>query len=268
MLDVTSRLLPNRLLAGLAESQLARLSPHLEPVDLPLGMMLEPAHEPIAFVYFPASGLTSTVAREPGGGRIEVGIIGREGMTGLPVLMGDDRSPNETQMQVAGTGHRLPADALRAALAAEPALRERFLRYAHTFVIQASQTALANGKHTIEQRLARWLVMCQDRVESEQLPLTHEFLSIMLGVRRAGVTIATHMLEGRGLIRARRGCIRIRDRAGLEAEAGGSYGIPEAEYARLMGAPASVDSPGILRPIFSERGSELGPRALFEVRRS
>ncbi len=138
-------------------------------------------------------------------------------------------------VQLPGTGHRIEAAALREAMGAEPAIRERFLRYAQAFSVQVAHTTLANGRHTIQARLARWLLMCQDRVGGDNLDLTHEFLSLMLGVRRAGVTMATHDLEGRGLIKATRGRIRVIDRAGLEAAAPGIYDVPEAEYARLMG---------------------------------
>jgi CRP-like cAMP-binding protein len=225
----------NLLLAGLTESEFEYLAPHLEPVELAHAMQVEAPDEPIVHAYFPASGLASVIAQDRAGRRIEAGLFGREGMTALSVVMGDDRSPNETTFQIAGSGHRIATDALREAMRAEPAIRDRFLLFAHAFAIQTAQTALANGKHSVEERLARWLLMCQDRVGGYELHLTHEFLSIMLGVRRAGVTVTIHILEGRHLIKAKRGCIRVVDRDGLKAAARGSYGVTEAEYARLLG---------------------------------
>lgn len=235
MADGAPRQARNHLLAGLAQAQLARLAPELEPVELPLGTTLEGAGEPIGQVYFPASGLTSVVAVGADGGRIEAGLFGRDGMTGVAVVMGDDRSPHETLIQMPGAGHRIAAGALRDAMREEPAIRERFLRFAQAFAIQLAHTALANGRSTIQPRLARWLLMCHDRADGDILELTHEFLSLMLGVRRAGVTVALHELEGRRLVKATRGRICILGRAGLEALAHGIYGVPEAEYARLMG---------------------------------
>ncbi len=238
MLDAIPHNFRNQLLSGLAPAQLAHLVPHLEPVELPLRMTMQVPDEPIEQVYFPASGITSIAVGDARGKRIEAGLFGRDGMTGLPVVMGDDRSPHEVFIQTEGQGHRMDADALREAMAAEPAIRERFLRFIQAIAIQVSYTTLANGQHTIVARLARWLLMCDDRSDGDTFALTHEFLSLMLGVRRAGVTVATHELEGRGLIKATRGRIRILDRGGLETAADGAYGVPEAEYQRLLGGKA------------------------------
>ncbi len=235
MLDAVPRNFRNQLLSGLTEAQLARLAPELEPMELPLGMVLESPGEVIEQVHFPASGVGSVIAVGPDGQRVEAGLFGRDGMTGLAVVLGTDRSPHEMRCQVPGTGHRLAADALREAVAAEPAIRGRLLLYAQAFAVQVAHTALANGRHPLQTRLARWLLMCHDRVDGDAMEITHEFLSVMLGVRRAGVTVALHELEGRGHIKATRGRIRLLDRAGLEATAQGIYGVPEAEYARLMG---------------------------------
>ncbi len=249
MADAAPRHFRNRILAGLTGPQLALLEPDLEPVELPLGMNLERPGEPIEQAYFPAAGVGSVVAIGSDGQRIEAGLFGREGMTGLAVVMGDDRSPHEMMIQLAGTGHRIEADALREAMAADPAIRERLLRYSQAFAVQVAHTTLANGRHALQERLARWLLMCQDRMEGDHLDLTHEFLSIMLGVRRAGVTVALHMLEGRGVIKATRGRIRVLDRAGLEATAHGLYGVPEAEYARLMGEAWGGAGRGLAGPL-------------------
>ncbi len=238
MLDAIPQNFRNQLLSGLTPAQLAHLVPHLEPVELPVRLTMQVPHEPIEQVYFPASGITSIAVADTRGKRIEAGLFGRDGMTGVPVVMGDDRSPHEVFIQTEGQGHRMNADALREAMAAEPAIRDRFLRFIQAVAIQVSYTTLANGQHTIVARLARWLLMCDDRSDGDTFLLTHEFLSLMLGVRRAGVTVATHELEGRGLIKATRGRIRILDRGGLETAADGSYGTPEAEYQRLLGMKA------------------------------
>ncbi len=234
-MDASPRNFSNRLLVGLTEAQLGHLAPELEPVELPVRMVLHAPGEPMEHVYFPGSGIGSMIAIGTDDQRIEAGIFGREGLSSLAPVMGDDRSPHEVLVQVAGAGHRIGTDALREAMAAEPTIRDRLLRYAQAFAVQVAHTALANGRYPLQPRLARWLLMCRDRIDGDQLDLTHEFLSVMLGMRRAGVTVATHELEGRGVIRATRGRIRILDRAGLEALAHGIYGVPEAEYARLVG---------------------------------
>ena len=138
-------------------------------------------------------------------------------------------------MQVEGRGYRIAAEALRRAIDTSASLRGLLLRYAHTFLVQTAQTALANAGAPAEERLARWLLMYHDRQDGDDLSVTHEFLSLMLGVRRPTVTVAIHTLEGAGLIRARRGRIRVLNRAGLEEAAGEAYGPAEAEYERLIG---------------------------------
>ncbi len=228
--------LPSRniLLRALSAGDAALLARHLEPVDLAQRFVLEPPHEPVAHVYFPDSGLASTVARAGRDRRAEVGLFGRDGMSGLCVVLDDDRSPDECFMQLAGVGQRIVSDRLREAMAESATLRPVFLRFVKVMLIQSGQTALANAKALLERRLCRWLLMCHDRIDGDSLELTHEFL-VMLGVRRAGVTTGIHLLEGRGLIRATRGCIEILDRAGMEDCAGDIYGPPEAEYVRLFG---------------------------------
>jgi CRP-like cAMP-binding protein len=138
-------------------------------------------------------------------------------------------------MQVAGNGHRIASDAFRDAMDRSRTLHGLFLKFVQVFMIQLTQTAVANGRSKIEERLARWLLMADDRLDTADMPLTHEFMSMMLGVRRAGVTDAVHALAGHGLIRADRGNIQIIDREGLSESANGCYGQPEREYKRLIG---------------------------------
>lgn len=224
----------NQLLLALSKADRALLSPALELVELELRQPIEAANTPIAHVFFPESGIISVVARSADN-RIEAGIIGREGMSGTAVLLGNHRSPNDAYVQMVGAAHRISAKRLRNALDASKTLRQIFQRFAHVFMVQIAQTAVANGKTRIDARLARWLLMAHDRGDTNDLSLTHEFIAVMLGVRRAGVTEALHELEGKRLIRAHRGVIQIVSRKGLISLAGGIYGVPEAEYKRLMG---------------------------------
>jgi CRP-like cAMP-binding protein len=225
----------NRLLSRLVASDLALLEPDLARVDLPLRRRLEAPSKRIDHVYFPECGFASVVASGNGGRGIEVGLIGREGMTGLAVVMGTDRTLHETFMQNAGWGHRIATSRLRRAMELSRTLHDTFLLYGHAFFMQAGYTAMANGRGKIEERLARWLLMAFDRIDGDRLSLTHEFLSVMLGVRRSGVTVALNLLEASGLIRTNRGAIAIVDRKGLERISKGAYGPPEAEFMRLFG---------------------------------
>ena len=211
----------NLILSRLSKTDLALLEPHLEPVDLPLRKVLGRANKKITAVYFPESGFASVVVNT--GKPIEVGLIGREGMTGLPVVLGGDRSDNETYMQAAGQGLCMRANELRNAIEKSRTLHSSMLRYAHAYLNQTAKTAVANGRSKIEERLARWLLMAHDRVESPELPLTHEFLAMMLGVRRPGVTVAVQHLEREGVIARRRGRIVICNREKLEKLSNGTY---------------------------------------------
>lgn len=232
----------NRLLASLPASDFEMLRPSLERVDLEARQVLEQPRQPIADIYFVQSGLISVVGTTHPDHRIEVGMVGHEGMTGLCVVLGDDRSANETLVQSAGSALRISAAALRSAMQRSPRLNTLLLRYTHVFLLQGSQTALANGRGKLDERLARWLLMWHDRLGGDDLVITHEFLALLLGVRRQGVTETLHALEGAGLVRSSRSLIKILDRDGLQTAANGFYGIPEAEYDRSIGTlkrPAS-----------------------------
>jgi CRP-like cAMP-binding protein len=225
----------NKLLQSMDPADFDLLAPSLREVRLDVRRELERPNVPIDTIYFLESGLASIVARMSGGRDIEVGLAGRDGMTGTAVILGGDQSPHHTFMQVAGSGWSLPATVLRSALDTSASLRALMLRYVQTMMAQTASTALANGQAKLEERLARWLLMTHDRIDGSDVELTHEFLAVMLGVRRPGVTVAIHILEGKGLIRANRGLLVIMDRDGLEAHANGSYGSAEAEYRRLIG---------------------------------
>ncbi|TIS54217.1 Crp/Fnr family transcriptional regulator [Mesorhizobium sp.] len=224
----------NELLRRMSADDLALLQPHLERRTLELKTALETTNGKIDAVYFMEEGIGSVIARTPGNSDAEVGFIGFEGMTGSALVMGTDHSPHECRVQMAGEAIRIDADRFTAALETSPTLRLFLLRYVHYLHIQTGYTALINARSKLEDRLARWLLMCDDRVIGGRFLITHEFLSIMLGVRRPGVTVALQLLEGRGLIRAQRGEILVRDRDGLVALTDG-YGPSEAEYVRLVG---------------------------------
>ena len=214
----------NKLLSRLSRADLRLLEAHFDAVDLPVRTQLEARNKRVRHVYFLENGLASVVAN--GERAIEVGMIGREGMTGLSVVMDGDskhRAVHETFMQIAGSGARMPAGNLREAIAASVSLHQVLLRFAHAFMIQTTQTALANGRSKIEERLARWLLMAADRTDGDEVPLTHDFLATMLGVRRAGVTVALQALERTGPIAHRRGVITILDREALEKSSNGAY---------------------------------------------
>jgi CRP-like cAMP-binding protein len=195
-------------------------------------VLIEP-NTAIAHVYFPETGMSS-VTNNSSGGKIEVGVVGREGLVGLPIVLGIDRTPYEFFMQIAGHGWRIAVPDLEQAMAGNRSLHRHLLRYAQASHVQVSETAFANANSDIEARLARWLLMCHDRVDEDNIPLTHEFIAMMLGVRRPGVTVALHVLEGMQVIRTKRGMITVLDREKLEELADNAYGLPEAEYARLM----------------------------------
>ena len=230
----------NQILRALPREDLDALEPHLQAVRLDFRLDLEVANEPIRRVCFPDTGIISVVARAEGLNTIEVGLVGREGMTGLPVVMGDTQSPQNSYVQVQGAGHWLDATILSAVLEQQPAMHRVMLAYASVFTTQIAQTALANGRAKIDARLARWILMAADRLDEVEMPLTHELMAVMLGVRRPGVTDSLHRLEGGLMIRARRASVAIRNRAALEAMADGSYGVPEQEYRRVMEGGAAA----------------------------
>jgi CRP-like cAMP-binding protein len=225
----------NHLLAALAAADLAQLTPDLERVELPLRRQLEMRGRAIEYIYFLDSGLASIVASAGANQSIEIAIVGKEGMTGLAVLLGMDSPVHETFVQSAGHGWRITPEKLNAAMERSSSLHRSLLRYVHTFVAQMAFTSLANGRYKIEERLSRWLLMAHDRAEGDTIYLTHEFLALMLGARRASVTNALSHFQKAGVLRVARGNITIRNRGALEEAANGSYGIPEAEYHRLFG---------------------------------
>jgi CRP-like cAMP-binding protein len=228
------KLVRNRLLSLLSDADYALVQPYLEPTLFKRAEVLAEPNEPNVNLHFLESGIASQIAMTAEN-RLEVGLYGRDGVGPTSNILGVDRTPHELIIQVEGHGFLIEATTLIAILDRSPAFRALIMRYIQAFTVQTNYTALSNGSSVIGERLARWLLMCHDRIDGDDLPLTHEFLGIMLGVRRAGVTDAMHLLEGVNIIRATRGHIHILDREKLEDTAGDSYGIPEAEYRRLIG---------------------------------
>ena len=220
----------NRLLAVLSLADRELVRPNLEFVPLEVRQILERPGEPISHAHFVERGLVSMIGVNRANHRIEVGMVGYEGVTGLGVVLGAERSINEALVQSSGAAWRISTPALREVMASSPTFTDTLLRYVHVFMVQANDTAIAAGRGKIHERLARGLLMWHDRVRDDQLSVTHDFLALLLGVRRPGVTVALHELEGKGLIRATRNMVLILDRGGLQRAAQGYYGTPEAEY--------------------------------------
>jgi CRP-like cAMP-binding protein len=224
----------NRLLKVMSSDDFALLQPHLELVATELAQPLIKPYESVRHLFFPEVGFSS-ITTSGSGTKVEVGLVGREGLVGAtPMLLGSDRTPHEHFVQNAGEMLRIETPALCAAIAQSASLNKLLLRYIQVQLVQTAQTAFANAFYTLDVRLARWLLMCQDRLDRDEMRLTHEFLSVMLGVTRTSTTLAVQGLEGHRLIQARRGKITILDRKAMEAVADDGYGLPESEYARLI----------------------------------
>lgn len=233
----------NRLLASLSQADAERLIPQLRPIEFKVRHIFFKAHQPIKTIVFPESGFASVVATSKTGESLEVGVIGSEGLVGVPVILGQERSPHESYAQIAGHGFQIESESLWAIMKQSWPLADVLLKFAYAFLVQVAHSALANGRFTIEERLARWLLMAHDRVDGDDIALTHEFLSMMLGVRRSGVTTALQSLERQQAVRAARGHILICDRPALERIAGACYGVPESELARVGLAKDKAGSP-------------------------
>lgn len=225
----------NRLLARLTDADRARLIPHLTLTSLPSRTLLVTPGKMIERCYFLESGVVSVVLTTADGKQAEIGIIGREGMIDVVTVMGASTGPLEIFMQMPGDAYSVPTSELVAIADESPTFRRLLLGFAHRFMIQISHTVLATITLNIEDRLARWLLMNCDRLDSDSFSVTHEFMSLMLGVRRAGVTDALGSLAAAGHIATSRGQITVLDRKGLEKRAGDSYAMPEANYDQLVG---------------------------------
>jgi CRP-like cAMP-binding protein len=225
----------NRLLARLPAEEFESLRPHLELVKLSHGDPLIKPGEPIRRVHFPVSCLGSLVAVMEDGSTVESSAVGREGMAGVPVLLADGLTTMETVVQIPGEAYAAPSQAVKEIFDRAGPFQKLLYKYFHTLFIVAAQTAACNRLHHIEPRLCRWLLKSSDGVGSDDLALTQEYVAVLLGVRRAGVSETVGRVEEAGLIRHNRGRIEIVDREGLERCACECYRIVKGEYERLLG---------------------------------
>ncbi len=224
----------NQLLAALPDAEYQRLVPYLESVSLPLKQVLHKAGESIEYVYFPHRAIVSLIATPEKGSKVEVGLVGNEGVVGIPSVLGDNIATTTAMVQVADSGMRMEASLLKTEFGQGGVVQSLLLRYTQALYALTLQNAACNRLHQIDERLARWLLLVCERVGSNELLLTHEFIAEMLGVRRAGVTEAANRLQQAGLIRYHRGRISILNRQKLEAASCSCYGIIKGEYARLL----------------------------------
>lgn len=224
----------NLLLNALPAEERRRILAACEHVALASGEILIRSGQPIAHVHFVESGFLSVFASDSDRDQVEIGLIGREGLSGVTVALGCSEAPFRIIVQSEGAAYRMPCATFHQMMQDCPSLSRVALMYSHVFTMQVAETGRANARHTVESRLARWLLMAHDRLGSDELLITHERLSTMLGVRRPGVTVSLHMLEGEHMIKAKRGSIRVLDRQKLHAAAKGSYGLAEAEYQRVI----------------------------------
>lgn len=224
----------NSLFAALPEDEYQRLDPYLTLIDLPLGKILYEPEELIETVYFPISALISIVHILENGMITEIGLIGNGGAIGLPVILGSLRSANSIIVQIAGTAIQIPAEILKQEFDRQGKLQKLLLLHIEARLIQVSQQAVCNRHHSIEQRLARWLLTVADLIASDELSLTQEFISNMLGVRRSSVTVAAGNLQKAGMIRYSRANIVIVDRLALENITCECYDYLKGQYRRLL----------------------------------
>ena len=225
----------NKLLAALPASEYKRLVPHLKLVSLEVPQILYEAGEPITHVYFPDKSVVSIVTTMEDGSTVEVGIVSNEGMVGIPIILGNNITTTKAFVQISGAAMQMNADVLKAEFNQGKAIQTLLLCYVQARYSELAQGAACNRLHTLDERLARWLLTVCDRVESEDFPLTQEFISQMLGVRRSGVTVAASTLSRAGMISYHRGHISILNREDLSATSCECYRVIQNEFARLLG---------------------------------
>ena len=225
----------NHLLAALPDAEWARWLPQLEWVDMPLGQVLYESGSTLSHAYFPTTAIISLLYVLQNGSSAEIAVVGKEGLIGISLFMGGETTPSRAVVQSAGKGLRLPARVLKEEFKLEPVL-QLLLRYTQALITQMSQTAVCNRHHSLDQQLCRWLLLSLDRLQGNELVMTQELISNMLGVRREGVTEAALQLQAANLISYARGRITVLDRAGLEKRTCECYGVVKREYDRLLPA--------------------------------
>ncbi|MDT8997753.1 Crp/Fnr family transcriptional regulator [Paucibacter sp. APW11] len=235
----------NQLLGALPAQALKQWLPHLEPVDLALGQVLQESGGRMSHAYFPVSAIVSMLYVTEDGGSAEIAVTGFEGVVGISLFMGGQTTPSRAVVQSGGHGFRLPAAALISEFNRAGPTQALLLRFTQALITQLAQTAVCNRHHSLDQQLCRWLLLSLDRLHSCELQMTQELIANMLGVRREGVTEAAGHLQQAGLIRYHRGHITVLDRAGLERRACECYEVVKREYDRLL--PLSQQVLGKLR---------------------
>ena len=226
----------NHILAALSEDEYQNLAPYLEEISCSSGQILQEPNEPIKEVYFPNRAMISLVSIMSDGSTTEIGLVGNEGIVGLPAILGGHSTTSRSIVQIPGSAMKLPARILQREFLRGKKLQQLLLLYTQALLTHVSQNAACNRQHTIEERLARWLLSVQDCVLSDELPLTQEFIANMLGTRRSGVTVAAGTLQRAGMIRYNRGQITITNQEALEETACECYRLVQNEFLRLLGS--------------------------------
>jgi CRP-like cAMP-binding protein len=227
--------LKNKLLGALPQTEFERVSAKLELVSLKLGEVLYESGDKLDYVYFPTTSIISLLYIMENGATAEIGVVGNDGVLGIALFMGGDNTPNRAVVQSAGHAVKMPARELKAEFTLGGVFHNLLLRYTQALITQISQTAVCNRLHPIEQQLSRWLLLSHDRLDSDELVMTHDLISNMLGVRREGVTVAAQKLASQALIRNDRGAITVLDRLGIERGVCECYKVVSEEYFRLLG---------------------------------
>jgi CRP-like cAMP-binding protein len=230
----------NWLLSALGEAEWNLWSPHLERVNMPLGKVLYAAHSELSHVYFPTTAVVSLLYVMENGSSAEIAVVGNEGLVGISLFLGGHFTSGEAVVQAAGEGFRLRASTVMEQFNRGGPVLHLLLRYTQALITQMAQTAACNRHHSVEQQLCRWLLLTLDRLRTNDVVMTQELLSTMLGVRRASVTAAAGELQKSGLIRYGRGRIAVLDRPGIEARACECYEVVKKEYDRLLPAITAV----------------------------
>lgn len=230
----SSEVKENCLLACLPEPELEHWLPLLEPVDLPLGMVLYESGRLLSHVYFPTTAIVSLLYVMENGDSAEIAVVGREGVVGISLFMGGESTPSRAVVQSAGLGYRLCSKSIKEAFSRNVAVMHLMLRYTQALITQMAQTAVCNRHHTLDKQLCRWLLLSMDRLRGDELVMTQELIANMLGVRREGVTEAALKLQAAGLIQYARGHITVLDRPGLEERTCECYAVVKKEYDRLL----------------------------------
>jgi len=224
----------NHLLAALPDAEMHRWLPLLEPVELPLGLVLYESGRALSHVVFPTTAIVSLLFVLEDGDSAEIAVVGREGVVGISLFMGGESTPSRAVVQSAGRGYRLSSHAIKQAFGRSDPVKHLMLRYTQALIAQMSQTAVCNRHHTLDKQLCRWLLLSMDRLQGDELVMTQELIANMLGVRREGVTEAALKLQAAGLIQYARGHITVLDRPGLERRTCECYAVVKKEYDRLL----------------------------------